>query len=141
MGKSKDRGLVHQGSVNAISKIISLLSKASVDQFVDLTYWGKKLTTALAKALESALFRDIRRRQPHNPNHLRPCMIIDNPRVMREVIAANHPYFTHPGAEEIYTFRSKYMDRYAERYGDLADRVWREEYLNGKDADRVKSAM
>jgi MoaA/NifB/PqqE/SkfB family radical SAM enzyme len=97
--------------------------------------------TTLAQALDSALFRDIRRRQPHNPNHLRPCMIIDNPQVMREVIDKNHPYFTHPGAEEIYTFRSKYMDRYAGKYGELADRVWREEYLNGKDADRVRSAM
>jgi MoaA/NifB/PqqE/SkfB family radical SAM enzyme len=97
--------------------------------------------TTLAQALDSTLFRDIRSRQPHNPNHLRPCMIIDNPRVMREVIADNHPYFTHPGAEEIYTFRSKYMDQYAARYGELAERVWREEYLNGKDTDRISSSM
>jgi len=90
--------------------------------------------TTVAQALDSDLFRDIRARQPHNDNHLRPCMIIDNPQVMREVIEKNHPYFTHPGAEEIYTFRSKYMDRYAERYGELADRVWKEEYLNMKEA-------
>jgi MoaA/NifB/PqqE/SkfB family radical SAM enzyme len=90
--------------------------------------------TTLAQALDSELFRDIRSRQPHNTNHLRPCMIIDNPHVMREVIAKNCPYFTHPGAEEIYTFRSKYMDRYAQRYGELADRVWEEEYLNIRDA-------
>jgi MoaA/NifB/PqqE/SkfB family radical SAM enzyme len=90
--------------------------------------------TTVAQALDSPLFRDIRSRQPHNPNHLRPCMIIDNPQVMREVIEKNHPYFTHPGAEEIYTFRSKYLDRYAENYGVLADRVWKEEYLNIKEA-------
>jgi MoaA/NifB/PqqE/SkfB family radical SAM enzyme len=90
--------------------------------------------TTVAKALDSELFRDIRSRQPHNTNHLRPCMIIDNPWVMREVIEKNCPYFTHPGAEEIYTFRSKYMDRYAEKYGELADRVWKEEYLNIREA-------
>ncbi|MBW2078680.1 MAG: radical SAM protein, partial [Deltaproteobacteria bacterium] len=83
---------------------------------------------------DSPLFRDIRSRQPHNANHLRPCMIIDNPHVMRDVIQKNRPYFTHPGAEEIYTFRSKYMDRYAEKYGKLADRVWKEEYLNISEA-------
>lgn len=90
--------------------------------------------TTLARALNSNLFRDIRSRQPHNSNHLRPCMIIDNPHVMREVIAKNRPYFTHLGAEEIYTFRSKYMDRYAEKYGELADRVWKQEYLNIREA-------
>src|SRR5512139_1584261 len=62
--------------------------------------------TTLAKALDSPLFRSIRARQPHNPNHLRPCMIIDNPHVMRELIDETQPYFTHPGAEEIYTEKS-----------------------------------
>jgi MoaA/NifB/PqqE/SkfB family radical SAM enzyme len=88
--------------------------------------------TTLAKALDSPLFRSIRRRQPHNPNHLRPCMIIDNPHVMREVIAETKPYFTHPGAEEIYTIRSGDMDNYAERFGELADVVWNSEYVNGR---------
>jgi hypothetical protein len=60
-------------------------------------------------------------------------MIIDDSHVMREVIAKSCPYFTHPGAEEIYTFRSKYMDRYAEKYGELADRPWEEDYLNMRD--------
>jgi MoaA/NifB/PqqE/SkfB family radical SAM enzyme len=85
--------------------------------------------TTLAQALDSKLFRDIRSRQPHNPNHLRPCMIIDNPHVMRDVIAKNHPYFTHPGAEEIYTSKAQEMDSYAHRYGILAEQVWYEEYL------------
>jgi hypothetical protein len=31
-------------------------------------------------------------------------------------------------------FRSKYMDRYAKSYGELADRVWEDEYLNVRDA-------
>jgi MoaA/NifB/PqqE/SkfB family radical SAM enzyme len=90
--------------------------------------------TTLFQALNSALFRDIRSRQPHNTNHLRPCMIIDNPQVMREVIAANHPYFTHPGAEEIYTKRAKDMDRYANAYACLADMIWREEYKGTEGA-------
>jgi len=85
--------------------------------------------TTLKKALNSPLFRSVRRRQPHNQNHLRPCMIIDNPHVMREVISEVKPYFTHPGAEEIYTVKSKEMDAYAERFGRYADRIWEEEYV------------
>ncbi len=91
---------------------------------------------SLKEALNSSLFRYIRSRQPHNPNHLRPCMIIDNPHVMREVIDACHPRFTHPGAEEIYTVKKDQMDAYAKGWAELADRIWKEEYLEGrKDAE------
>ncbi len=84
---------------------------------------------SLAEALNSPLFRAIRKRQPHNENHLRPCMIIDNPERYREVIEETHPYFTHPGAEEVVTTMKEEMDAYAARFAVFADRVWREEYL------------
>jgi len=90
---------------------------------------------SLREVLDSPLFRAVRRRQPHNCNHLRPCMIIDNPHVMREIIAEVKPYFTHPGAEEIYTTRSKEMDQYAERFGRFADKIWEEEYVNKKSSE------
>jgi len=85
---------------------------------------------SLAEALDSKLFRCIRNRQPHNPNHLRPCMIIDNPHTYREVIEESGAYFTHPGAEEIVTDMAKDMDDYAARFGALAEKVWEEEYVN-----------
>jgi len=94
--------------------------------------------TTLAKALNSSLFRSIRARQPHNSNHLRPCMIIDNPHVMRELIEETKPFFTHPGAEEIYTTKSQEMDAYAKHFGKLADQVWQNEYLNSKAEPEVE---
>ncbi len=84
----------------------------------------------LKEALNSHLFRHIRSRQPHNTNHLRPCMIIDNPHIMREVIEICRPSFTHPGAEEIYTVKKDQMDAYASRWAKYADKIWREEYLS-----------
>jgi len=87
---------------------------------------------SLAQALDSELFRTIRRRQPHNDNHLRPCMIIDNPHVMREVIQEAHPYFTHSGADEIYTERKDEMDEYATTFGEFADEVWKREYAQNR---------
>ena len=65
-------------------------------------------------------------------------MIIDNPHVMRELIEETKPFFTHPGAEEIYTTKSQEMDAYAERFGELADRVWQNEYLNPKAEPEVE---
>jgi MoaA/NifB/PqqE/SkfB family radical SAM enzyme len=86
------------------------------------------LETSLAAALNSPLFRNIRSRQPHNDNHLRPCMIIDNPHVMRDVIERTCARFTHPGAEQIYTAQKEKMDCYAAAWGEVAERVWKEEY-------------
>lgn len=84
---------------------------------------------SLAQALNSPLFRAIRRRQPMNKNQLRPCMIIDNPHIFREVIEEAKPYFTHKGAEEIVTSMKEEIDAYAARFATFADKVWREEYL------------
>ena len=85
---------------------------------------------SLAEALDGKLFRCIRNRQPHNSNHLRPCMIIDNPHIFREVIEESGAYFTHPGAEEIVTDMAKDMDDHADRFGVYADKVWQEEYMS-----------
>jgi MoaA/NifB/PqqE/SkfB family radical SAM enzyme len=85
---------------------------------------------SLAEALNSPLFRAIRKSQPHNENQLRPCMIIDNPHIYREIIEKTKPYFTHQGAEEVVTRMKGELDAYAARYGVFADRVWKEEYLN-----------
>ncbi len=97
--------------------------------------------TSLTEALDSRLFRSIRAHQPHNTNHLRPCMIIDNPHVLRGIIKETKPYYTHPGAEEIFTKKAADMDTYAKRYGAFADQIWQEEYLNDKNwAERIRKA-
>ncbi|RJX35047.1 MAG: radical SAM protein [Desulfarculus sp.] len=87
---------------------------------------------SLQEALDSDLFRHIRACQPHNDNHLRPCMIIDNPQVMREVIGACHPRFTHPGAEEIYQQHQDKLDAYAASWAALADPLWEKDYGGGQ---------
>jgi hypothetical protein len=94
--------------------------------------------TTLVNALESPLFKAIRARQPHNSNHLRPCMIIDNPHVMRQVIEETNAYFTHPRAEEIYTTKSHEMDAYAKHFAQLADRVWQVEYMKNQEESEVQ---
>jgi hypothetical protein len=56
-------------------------------------------------------------------------MIIDNPHIYREVIEEAKPYFTHKGAEEVVTRMKDELDVYAARFGVLADKVWKEEYV------------
>lgn len=87
--------------------------------------------TTLFRALNSKLFRGIRRRQPFNENHLRPCPIIDNPWIMREVIEENSDkvIFTHLGAEDTFSGPfTKELDGVAGKFATVAERAWQNEY-------------
>lgn len=80
---------------------------------------------SLIEVLRSDLFRA---RQPYSPNLLQPCMIIDHPWVLREVVAESGARPTHPGAETIITQLASFLDRYAAAYAEIADLAWEREY-------------
>ncbi|MBC7106900.1 MAG: radical SAM protein, partial [Firmicutes bacterium] len=56
---------------------------------------------SLLEVLRSPLFAAFQRRQPFNPNHLRPCPIIDNPAALRAIVAESGARPTHEGAEAV----------------------------------------
>lgn len=80
--------------------------------------------TPLLKALNSPLFKRIRSLQPYSENLLRPCMLIDEPSVGREMALRHARYLTHPGAEALFTELRGQIDRYAHHYRDIADVEW-----------------
>ena len=56
-------------------------------------------------------------------------MILDHPRVLREVIAECHPYPTHAGAARLLTSLAQTLDRYAADVSRILDPAWEEEYV------------
>jgi len=84
--------------------------------------------TTLKEALCSDFFKAIRARQPYRQNLLTPCMIIDAPEVLREVVKKCNAYPTHPGAETIVTDLASALDKYSCDYHTIADRVWEEKW-------------
>ena len=84
---------------------------------------------SLKEVFSSPFFRNIQKKQPYNDNLLRPCMLIDNPQILRDLVAETGAHPTHPGAEALITSLVPEVDKYAKKYGELADRVWKEEYL------------
>ena len=84
---------------------------------------------SLEEILDSDFFRSFRRRQPYTDNLLRPCAIIDNPEVLRDAVRENNAHPTHQGAESIITEFAPELDKYAEAYGEIADKEWYENYL------------
>ena len=92
---------------------------------------------SLHDVLDSPFFRRIRARQPYSDDYLRPCMIIDHPHVLREVVRESGARPTYEGGEAILTKAADGLDRYACRWGELADGEWVAE----GSADLEKAAM
>jgi len=86
---------------------------------------------SLREVLESPFFEEIRKRQPYDSNLLRPCMIIDVPEVLREVVTICGAHPTHLGADAVITDFAEDLDKYASSYRSLADTKWSE--YDGKD--------
>jgi MoaA/NifB/PqqE/SkfB family radical SAM enzyme len=84
---------------------------------------------SLAEVLNSDFFHAIRRRRPYSPNYYRPCMIIDHPHLLRQVVGECRAHPTHPDAEAILTELSDELDQYALAYGKMADTLWQEQRL------------
>jgi len=90
---------------------------------------------SLKEIWESPFFRAIRERQPYHPNLLRPCKIIDNPEVLREIVEEVGAKPTYEGADDIIKKPEvvRHIDNYAKRWGELADKAWKsEEYSSGR---------
>lgn len=83
---------------------------------------------SLVEVLDSRMFWAIRKRQPYSANLMRPCMIIDNPNVLRDIVAESGAHPTHPGAETIITDLAGSLDKYADEYGKIVDPIWAEKY-------------
>jgi len=85
---------------------------------------------SLKEILNSPFFRAFRNRRPYNENLLRPCTIIDNPDILRKAVAEGGAHPTHVGSESIITTLAPALDKYAKEYGEVADKTWREEYVD-----------
>jgi hypothetical protein len=81
-------------------------------------------SSTLEEAITSPYFTEIRRRQPFNHNLLMPCMLIDNPRHSREIVAQTGARPTHPGAEAMFEALAPQIDDYAAEVDRLYSRVW-----------------
>ena len=84
---------------------------------------------SLAECLASDYFVAMRKAAPYGRNLLRPCPIIDHPKVLRTLVRRYGARPTHAGAESVLTGEvAEHLDRYAEELENIYDPVWAEEY-------------
>jgi len=122
-------GILTNGCLAGGYEYLHIISNGDVEPCVFCHFAADNIKEkSLREVLASDFFRAFRKRRPYNENLLRPCTIIDNPHILREVVEEGGAHPTHPGSESIITTLAPALDDYAERYGEIADRSWEREY-------------
>lgn len=79
---------------------------------------------SLQEALNCAFFKSIIKHFPWTDNHLKPCLFLDNPQVLRDTVAEGNAHPTHEGAESLITDLAPVLDRYSEEMEQLTGPMW-----------------
>jgi MoaA/NifB/PqqE/SkfB family radical SAM enzyme len=89
---------------------------------------------SLMDAANSPFFKAIRQKYPYNEkgNLKAPCMIIDNPDVLREVVDTHLVQQGHEHSEDLIHDENvvDWINRYAKRFRELTDPEWEKEIEN-----------
>jgi MoaA/NifB/PqqE/SkfB family radical SAM enzyme len=118
-------GHIVGGCIAAGRKYFHINSKGDVEPCVFNHFASHNIkNSSIKEALDSDLFKYIRSAQKDHTNHLRPCIIIDHPKVYREASSMEGVYFTHEGADNIVLEIADFLDNYAEEYAKFADKAW-----------------
>lgn len=91
----------------------------------------------LIDVFRSPFFKELRARQPYNQNMLRPCSMIDNPNVIREICEKTGAKPTDEGAHDmLYDANFKQgLEKMAADWQKVADQEW-EERFHGQGNDK-----
>jgi hypothetical protein len=89
------------------------------------------------EAANSPFFKAIRREFPYNDvgNLRRPCMIVDNPEVLRKVVQEHMVPSGHVHSEDLIHDPEvvAWIDRYSERFRELTDPAWEKQIEDPND--------
>jgi MoaA/NifB/PqqE/SkfB family radical SAM enzyme len=136
-------GCLTQGCIAAGRKYFHINARGDVEPCVFCHFASDNIKEkSLAEALNSPLFREIRSRQPYSENYFRPCLLIDHPEKGREFALRHAKYFTHEGAENLFTDFAQAIDTYAKAYREIAEAAWNEktESQSGQSLSEGKKA-
>jgi MoaA/NifB/PqqE/SkfB family radical SAM enzyme len=120
-------GCLTQGCIAAGRKYFHVNARGDVEPCVFCHFASDNIKEkSLAEALNSPLFREIRSHQPYSENLFLPCLLIDHPQKGREFALQHAKYFTHEGAERLFTDFAQAIDAYAEAYRKIAETAWKD---------------
>ena len=80
---------------------------------------------SILEMLKSPLFMEYHKGQPFNDNHLRPCPMLENPDILRQIVKRSGAHGTNEESEESAEHLCAKCDKYAKEWGMAADDIWR----------------
>jgi hypothetical protein len=120
-------GCLTQGCIAAGRKYFHVNARGDVEPCIFCHFASDNIKEKpLMEALNSPLFKEMRSRQPFSENLFRSCPLIDHPQKGREFALQHAKYFTHEGAEQLFTDFAQSLDEYSQAYGEIAEATWKE---------------
>jgi len=124
-------GIITGGCLAGGYEYFHIISNGDVEPCVFCHFAADNIKNkSIKEVLESPFFQAFRKRRPYNENLLLPCTIIDNPQILRDTVREGGAHPTHKGSESIITTLAPAIDEYAKKYGEIANRAWKEEYTD-----------
>ena len=82
------------------------------------------------ECLQQPLFKEYRKGQPFNNNHLRPCPMLENPEYLPQMVARSGAHSTDLEAPESVEHLCNKCESYAACWRPEAEKLWDEEHHN-----------
>ncbi len=100
-------------------------SAGDIEPCVFIHYSDTNIRThTLLEALKSPLFTAYYHGQPFNDNHLRPCPMLENPEILRKIIAETKAKSSDLVHEETVEELCEKCDDFAKEWAPMAEEIW-----------------
>ena len=102
-----------------------------VEPCVFIHYSGANIREkSFLECLQQPLFKEYRKGQPFNNNHLRPCPMLENPEYLPQMVARSGAHSTDLEAPESVEHLCNKCESYAACWRPEAEKLWDEEHHN-----------
>ena len=113
------------GCIAGGRRYLHINANGDVDPCVFIHYSNANIRSGtLLEALQSPIFMAYHDGQPFNDNHLRPCPMLENPQILREIVEKTGAHSTDPQSPETADHLCAKCDEYAKNWQPTAERLW-----------------
>ena len=107
---------------------------------VFIHYSGANIRThSLLEILKQPLFMAYRDNQPFNENHLRPCPMLENPKILQRIVRETGAKSTDLQSPETAEHLCTKCEEYARNWKPCADKLWSETKVSPKSYENYKN--
>ena len=113
------------GCIAGGRRYLHINANGDVDPCVFIHYSNANIReVSLLDALRSPIFMAYHDAQPFNDNMLRPCPMLENPEMLREIVKKTGAHSTDPQSPETADHLCGKCDDYAKNWTPTAERLW-----------------